>query len=670
MNINLSDLATSYDGREEDNSWQEFVNEIRKGNKIPFEAQLETYNKIYKNRKVEDGPPKVWLPGEYEKTDSNIARFMKSLGIDNLKDLYEWSVNSQTKFWNAVIKNIGFSFSKDPEQTIDLSGGRINPVWFPGAKLNCVDNCFTSKADKIAIISGKENSSSLTKITYGELERLVNRVSNGLVEHGFVKGDRIALYMPMTPLCVAAYLGIIKAGCQVVSIADSFSATEIRKRIEISNAKAIITEYEYSRSGKTIKPYEKVKAANIEFAIVIGSEKKENIKKFQLRANDLHWHEFLSVNESFESIVCEPYSFTNILFSSGTTGTPKAIPWNHLTPLKCATDGYFYQDIHESDVVAWPTNIGWMMGPWLIYASLINKATIALYEGAPLEKGFISFVKNAKVNIMGLIPSLVKKWRISGLIQQSEWKNIRVFSSTGEPSNSEDYFWLMSRTDFRAPVIEYMGGTEIGGGYITGTVLQPASPSMFTTPALGLDIVLLNENGLEAKEGEKGEVFIAPPSIGLSQEILNQDHFEVYYKNCPTDSHGNLLRRHGDQIRILYNGFYQAQGRTDDTMNLGGIKVSSVEIEEVVILHKAVFECAAVSIQTKGESIEKLVIFVVLIKEISVKELLFDLKTMISKRLNPLFKIYDLVITDELPKTASGKLMRRKLRNQYMERKF
>ncbi len=670
MKFNLSELPTSYEGIKEDNSWQEFVNKIWNGNQIPFDEQLEVYSKIFKKRKIEDGPPKVWLPGEYEKSDSNIANFMKSSGIDNYKELYKWSVGSQTKFWKAVIKKIGFNFSKEPEQIIDLSSGKNNPVWFPGAELNCVDNCFTSNVDKVAVIYGKENSSLLTKITYGELERLVNRVSNGLIEQGFIEGDRIAIYMPMTHLCIAAYLGIIKAGCQVVSIADSFSTTEIRNRMEISNAKAIITEYEYSKSGKTFKLYENVKAAEIGIAIVIGPENEENIDDFQLRADDLHWHEFLSANESFESIVCEPYSITNILFSSGTTGTPKAIPWNHLTPLKCATDGYFYQDIHKSDVVAWPTNIGWMMGPWLIYASLINKATIALYEGNPVENGYISFVTNAKVSILGLIPSLVKAWRNTELIQQGEWKNIRVFSSTGEPSNIEDYFWLMSRANFNAPVIEYIGGTEIGGGYLTGTVVHPASPSMFTSPVLGLDLILLNEKGIEARQGENGEIFISPPSIGLSEEILNQNHFEVYHKNSPADLHGNLLRRHGDLIRVHHGGFFQAQGRTDDTMNLGGIKVSSVELENVIVSHESVVECASVSIQKIGDSLEKLIVFAVVNKTIPKENLLFDLKTMISKRLNPLFKINRLIITKKLPRTASNKLMRKKLRSQYMEGKF
>jgi len=666
---NYKEIPSPSDPIEQDNIWFEYIREVKNGKQISFEEQLKAYHHIYQNRKVEDGPAKVWIPGDAEKTSSNIAIMMNAKGFDNYRDFHRWSVNKRDEFWETVIEQVGFRFSQNPEQIIDLSGKTDNPSWLPGATLNCVDSCFNAEADKVAIISGKENTSRLTRMTYGELERLVNRVSNGLINHGYSRGDRIAIYMPMTAQCIAAYLGIIKAGCQVVSIADSFSPTEIRNRMQISNAKAIITVNEYTRSGKIIKLYEKVQEAGIGAAIIIESDEVNSSDDLELRQGDISWDEFLSAKESFESIICAPDSITNILFSSGTTGTPKAIPWNQITPLKCASDGYFHQDIHPGEVVAWPTNIGWMMGPWLIYATLINKASIALYEGSPAGEGFIDFVEKSEVNMLGLIPSFVVAWRNQGLIKPGQWNNIRVFSSTGEPSNFEDYFWLMSKTDFRAPVIEYMGGTEIGGGYLTGSLVQPASPATFTTAALGIDFLILDNTGVEASRGENGEIFLIPPSIGLSQRLLNADHHHVYYENCPLDPDGNPLRRHGDQISQLSGEFYAAKGRMDDTMNLGGIKVSSVELERVINLHESVVECAAVSIQKEGESIEKLVVYTVVNEDIARDKLLSELSRLISRNINPLFKIHDLLISRSLPKTASNKLMRRELRSQYMEKR-
>lgn len=665
MNTNLSENSKPKNEIAPNSTWLKFIDKCRNNESLPFDVQIKTYYEIFGENNINDQTPQIWLPGDYEKEYSNIAQFMKLKGFNDYSEFHKWSIEDRDKFWDSARNQIGFNFTKQPSEILNTSKGLHNSIWFPHAELNCVDNCFNAGDNDLAIVAGDENSAALETTTYGELKLLVNRFSNGLLENGFVTEDRIALYLPMTTECVIAYLGIIKAGCQVVSIADSFPSAEIEKRMKISNAKAIVTVDKYKRNGKNIDLYKKVKELNIGFAIVINSESKNKNNKNDLRSGDIYWSDFLSDNNSFKSVICNAQSHTNILFSSGTTGTPKAIPWNHLTPLKCASDGYFHQDIHSEDVVAWPTNIGWMMGPWLIYASLINKATIALYRGSSVEEGFINFTKNSNVSILGLIPSLVRKWKKTGLLKTGDLKNIRLFSSTGEPSNFEDYFWLMSLTKFKTPIIEYMGGTEIGGGYLTGSVVQPASPSTFSTPALGIDFMVLNENYEKVNEGENGEVFLIPPSIGLSQELLNKDHFEVYYKDCPIDSNGNYLRRHGDKIILLKCNYYQAQGRSDDTMNVGGIKISSVEIEKVVNTHNSVNECAAISIKRGTGSVEKLIVFVVLNNEISREDLFIDLKSMISKRLNPLFKIYDLVITENLPKTASNKIVRRKLRNLY-----
>jgi acetyl-CoA synthetase len=141
--------------------------------------------------------------------------------------------------------------------------------------------------------------------------------------------------------------------------------------------------------------------------------------------------------------VGDPYHVTNVLFSSGTTGTPKAIPWTQLTPLKAAMDAHLHQDVHPEDVVCWPTNIGWMMGPWLVYASFLNRATMALYEEVPTGSGFTDFVRAAGVTVLGVVPSLVKSWRASESPEAGAWPQVRLFSSTGEASGAEDYLWLM-----------------------------------------------------------------------------------------------------------------------------------------------------------------------------------------------------------------------------------
>ena len=245
----------------------------------------------------------------------------------------------------------------------------------------------------------------------------------------------------------------------------------------------------------------------------------------------------------------------------------------------------------------------------------------------------------------------------------------------------------MSRAGYK-PIIEYCGGTEIGGGYITGTVVQPAAPSTFTTPALGLDFVILDENG---KECPHGELFLVPPSIGLSNSLLNKDHHRVYFEGTPevyetlTGASGipihtqfkeipltPVLRRHGDEVERISKNYFRTHGRADDTMNLGGIKVSSVEIERVLDLTEDVSETAAIAVDPPQGGPSRLVIYAVLQNnnlensgENIVEELKSRFQQAIKNKLNPLFKIFEVKIVSALPRTASNKVMRRVLRNEY-----
>ncbi len=642
--------------------WQRYVSDVRGRPDTPFADQWARFQEIFADRAATSPPAPAWLPTSERIAESNLQALMTSLNIASYRELHRWSTAHRADFWRRVIDDLGVVFKHSPNEVLDLANGPAHPRWLAGAELNIVDSCFQATDCTLAVVVGREGGEELVTHTYGELEDLANRVANGLGAVGFVRGEAIALYMPMNFECVAAYLGIIRAGCAVVSIADSFAPPEVRKRLEISNAAGMITVESFNRGDRSMPLYAKVCDADAPRTIVIPETAGAAI---DLREGDLGWHDFLSPATEFESATTEPTETTNILFSSGTTGDPKAIPWTHLTPLKCAMDGRLHQDIHPGDVVAWPTNIGWMMGPWLIYATLINRACIALYEGLPSGPGFTDFVRRSGVTVLGVVPSLVRAWRDTGACDGIDWSNIRVVSSTGEPSNRHDYLWLMSRTGYRAPVIEYCGGTEIGGGHLTGTVVQPASPSTFSTPALGLDLVVLDEDGRPVAENEEGEVFLVPPSIGLSQELLNRDHDSIYYRDCPKGPDGEILRRHGDQVARLAGGYYRAQGRADDTMNLGGIKVSSLELERVMEHHPKIFEAAAVAVQPEGEGAERLVVFAVVTETADPMALGKELGAMLAKELNPLFKIHDLVVVEALPRTASNKLMRRELRRQY-----
>ena len=718
--------------------WQRLTRYVLKPD-YPFSLHQLLYETTFCDWNTNQGPPPAWFPSEEQIGATHIAALMKEVKVDSYPELHVWSVQHRTEFWNVMIQRLGIRFRQNYTKIVDLSHGVESPQWLVGARFNIAESCFQAPEDAPAIIFQPEEG-LLSTVSYGELHALTNRVANGLVDEGFHPGDAIAIAMPMTVESIALYLGIVKAGCVVVSIADSFAAKEIATRLRLSGAKAIFTQDYILRKGKQLPLYAKVVEADAPRVVVLPSASSCRIRvdypffetnhrgtefseqriggdkevwriidgdlgslSFELRPEDLIWEDFLSLNEQFDAVPAHPNAYSNILFSSGTTGEPKAIPWTQTTPIKCAVDGHLHHDIHPGEVVAWPTNLGWMMGPWLIYASLVNRATLALYYGVPTERGFGQFVQDARVNVLGVVPSLVSIWKTTACMQGLDWNSIKAFSSTGECSNPQDMLFLMCLAGYK-PIVEYCGGTEIGGGYLTGTLVQPAAPSTFTTPALGLDIVILDENGHPA---DTGEVFIIPPSIGLSTELLNKNHYQVYFANTPhlplspsaqPGWHGYRdrisselqacicvknpccaspssvlpltypsLRRHGDQMEHLPNGYYRAQGRVDDTMNLGGIKVSSAEIERALNGAEGICETVAIAISPPEGGPSQLVIYAVVEPDVykHPEALKTSLQAMIRQRLNPLFKIHDVAIVDSFPRTASNKVMRRVLRDRY-----
>lgn len=623
---------------------------------VPFAVHQLVYERIYRQY----DPAPAWIPTAEEIRASNLHALMRERGCATYEELFAWSVTERLEFWGCLARRLGIRFTQPWRAVADLADLRA-PRWFPGARLNIAESCFNAPAEAVAIVHQAEGAPAPATVSYGELRALANRVANGLQAAGYRPGDRIALDLPMTANSVAIYLGIVFAGCTAVGIADSFAAAEIRVRLRLTGAKAIFTQDELRRGGKLLPLYAKVLQAQPPPAIVLA---RGSAPAAVSRRGDRSWEEFLSADVEFSPRPCDPAAATNILFSSGTTGEPKAIPWTHTTPLKCAADGWLHQDLRPGDVAAWPTSLGWMMGPWLIYASLINRAAMALFDGAPTGRAFGEFVQRAGVTMLGVVPSLVREWRRSGCMEGLDWRLIRAFSSTGEPSNRDDYLYLMALAGYR-PVIEYCGGTEIGGAYVTGTVVQPSAPTTCTTPALGIDFLILDAAG---QPSANGEAFLRPPSIGLSTTLLNQDHHAVYFAAAPAPAGSGVpLRRHGDQLELLAGGGYRIHGRVDDTMNLGGIKVSSAEIERLLNTVRGVTETAAVAVPPAAGGPGRLVIYAVPDPgaELPAAELRARLQRALREQLNPLFRIHEAVPVPALPRTASNKTMRRALRAAY-----
>ncbi|KAL7617544.1 hypothetical protein Lser_V15G00604 [Lactuca serriola] len=659
---------------------------------LPFSFHQMMYYGCYKDF----GPdPPAWLPDPEEALLTNIGSLLERRGKEflgpNYKDpitsystFHEFSVSNLEVFWKTILVEMNISFSvppkailvDDPSEETQLlhPGGR----WLPGAYVNPAGNCLSLSSKRIssdiAVIWRDEgdDETPVNTMTFEKLRSEVWLVAYALGTLGLEKGSAIAIDMPMDVNSVVIYLAIILAGHVVVSIADSFAPTEISTRLVLSKAKAIFTQDLIIRGERSIPLYSRVVDAQSPMAIVIPT--RGSGFSMKLRDGDISWHDFLEQVKSYKNVefvaVERPIEeFSNILFSSGTTGEPKAIPWTLATPFKAGADGWCHMDIRKGDVVAWPTNLGWMMGPWLVYASLLNGASLALYNGAPLGSGFAKFVQDAKVTMLGVIPSIVRAWRTNNCTAGFDWSTIRCFGSTGEASSVDEYLWLMGRAKYK-PVIEYCGGTEIGGGFITGSLLQPQCLSAFSTPSLGCNLFILDQNGIPMPPNVPGvgELALNPLMFGASSTLLNANHYDVYFKGMPSWN-GKVLRRHGDVFELTSRGYYRAHGRADDTMNLGGIKVSSVEIERICnSVDDGILETAAIGVTPAGGGPERLVIVVVFKDDdgstTDLQKLRVSLNSALQKNLNPLFKVSDVVPFASLPRTASNKVMRRVLRQK------
>ena len=704
------------------------------------------------------GPAPLWTPTADACADTNLARFMrdfsrhlKAEGLacpewergctgDPAADwplLQRVSYDHPTLFWPLVLEKLGIHFETPPTRVLDAPAN----AWLPGARLNIAESCFAKRDPEMDAVVYADPGGAVRRLSRGELRAKCVEVMNALRAAGFAPGDRVAIDMAMHLESVCIYLGLVLAGCVAVSIAESFSAGEIASRVRISEAKAIFaSEHVHAR----------IVEGGVKRCIVVppGAHDGGALATTTNLADggDGHqaWADFMRAGKLWAkqhgncaTHVCASDDISNILFSSGTTGDPKAIPWSHVTPIRCGSDAFAHHDIRERDVVCWPTNLGWMMGPWLLYAALLNGAAVALFHGSPTDRLFPKFVEQARVTMLGLVrrrpappaparlvrrrrprpaaaaspqvPTMVNAWRLSKTVEGSDWGRIRCFSSSGEASSPEAYHWLMATGGYASrrvsdtaraagrpgshllspapppslyrykPVIEYCGGTEIGGGFLTGTMLQPCAPSTFTTPSIGARICLLHDDGSRS-EGHtappgKGELALHPPMLGTSTRLLNRDHDECYYAGMPSAPgpvgvNGGApitLRRHGDAMERLPSGAYRAHGRIDDTMNLNGVKVSSAELEAACNrAHDAVLETAAVGVPPPGGGPEKLHVFVVLKKgqeapPLNKLKILFN-KAM-AQALGPGYYTEGVHAVDSLPRTASNKVMRRVLRD-------
>ncbi|MEM0164883.1 MAG: AMP-binding protein [Saccharolobus sp.] len=575
-------------------------------------------------------PDKEWIES------SNVYKFMVEKGFNTLDEFIKYTYDNPV-FWEDFIKLIGLKFYKKYEKILDLSRGKQWAKWFVNGKLNIADQIDDNS--EVFIKWMDENLNART-VTYSQILNESKSISSWLKKNGLRKGDRVAIYMPMIPEIVSVMLGAIRAGMIIIPLFSGFGPEPIRVRMEDSEAKVIFTVDKVIRKGKEIDMLKNLEGFNVTKVVINRSGVKGDFYEYKdvIKTGG----DGLEITDAEDPMM--------IIYTSGTTGKPKGCVHTHDGfPIKASADIYFQFDLKKGETLTWITDMGWMMGPWMVFGALLMKSKMGMIEGYTSGEVISKFVEDIKVDVLGLSASLVRMLRSEGKVNIKE---VRVFGNTGEPIDPESWHWLFNVSD-KKPIINYSGGTEISGGILGNYVIKKIKPSSFNGPSPGINASVFDESGKEASPNVEGELVVLSVWPGMTRGFWrNPERYLETYWSVWKD-----VWVHGDLAYRDEEGYFYIVGRSDDTIKVAGKRIGPAEIESVLNSFPNVIESACVGLPdpVKGE---KIVCFVVS-KESNIEK---ELSKYAEEKLGKAFAPSDIKIVKELPKTRNAKIMRRLIR--------
>ncbi len=621
----------------------------------------------------------VWHPPRELIAQSNLQRFIEKHALGSYGELMRRSTTDIAWFWDTVLRDLDIQFYKPYSDVVDLSEGKPWAHWCVDGEMNIVhnllDKCAGTEIDnRLAIKSEIEDGTTRT-VTYKQLRDEVNKMAAGLRDLGLGKGDAIGVFMPMVPEIVIAMLAIIKIGGIFLPLFSGFGASAIVSRLKDADAKALITAAGTYRRVKfcPMKPIADDAAAQIptlRHLVVLNQAGEWLVENLNVKAGPP-----ARFGGPFDDVVTERTSAEDpmmIIYTSGTTGRPKGAVHTHCGfPIKSAQDMWHGLDLHPDETLFWMTDMGWMMGPWEVFGTLLLGATMMLYDGAPDFPGpdrVWSLVGRHKVTALGVSPTLIRALRRYGdeIVHRHDLSSLRKFASTGEPWNPDPWMWLFQNVGCgKLPIINYSGGTEISGGIVMGNVLTPMKPCAFSGPLPGMAADVVDEDGKSVR-GKVGELVIREPWIGMTRGFWKdrERYTESYWSRWPD------TWVHGDWAAVDDDGLWYILGRSDDTIKIAGKRLGPAEVESILVAHPQVSEAAAVGVPDpiKGEA---LVCFCVLKKGADGGvDLASALKNKVATELGKALTPKDVLFVADIPKTRNAKVMRRIVRAAYIGEKL
>ncbi|RCX33567.1 acetate--CoA ligase [Thioalbus denitrificans] len=592
---------------------------------------------------------------------------------EQYRAMYQRSVDDPEGFWAEQAEQF-LTWDKPWDKVLDWDYHKAHIRWFDGAKLNvsynCLDRHLETRGDQVAIIFEGDDPSDDRRITYRELHEEVSRFANVLKSRGVNKGDRVSIYMPMIPEVAVAMLACARIGAIHSVVFGGFSPEALKDRILDSDCRVVVTSDEGLRGGKKVPLKNNVDKALLEcpnvHSVLVVKRTGGNIPWHDNR--DVWYHEAMAGADA----VCEPEQVDAedplfVLYTSGSTGKPKGVLHTSGGYLLYAAMTHKYVfDYHDGDIYWCTADVGWVTGhSYILYGPLANGATTLMFEGVPNYPDgsrFWQVVDKHKVNIFYTAPTAIRALMRLGdePLEKTSRDSLRLLGSVGEPINPEAWEWYYHKVGKdNCPIVDTWWQTETGGILITplpGAI--PLKPGSATLPFFGVVPALMDAEGNVLEGATEGNLVITRPWPGQMRTVYgdHQRFIDTYFKTYP----GNYFT--GDGARRDEDGFYWITGRVDDVINVSGHRMGTAEVESALVLHEDVAEAAVVGFphDIKGQGIYAYVTLMAGVEPTN--ELKHELVTLVRSEIGPIATPDIIQWAPSLPKTRSGKIMRRILR--------
>lgn len=607
----------------------------------------------------------LWHPPKELVEESNVKAFMDEEGFSDYRQMVEKSTEDIEWWWSRAVEWLNVEWFKPYEKVYDMSKGIEWTDWFVNGRMNVVHNTLDrhrKKRNKLAFIWQGEDG-EVKRYTYLELYREVNRIANAFKAFGVGRGDVVALYLPMFPETVVTLFAAMKIGAVAMPIFSGYSSAAIATRLADSEAKVAVTADASYRRGRAVPLKPELDKAlentetKVEKVVVVNRANAE----VEIREDrDVYWDE-IKESRRCDTAEMDPNDPALLLYTSGTTGKPKGVVLSHAgVLLQSSKEIFFNMDLKPDDVFLWITDIGWMMGPWQIIGCQHLGGTHVLFEGAPdyPEKDRIwAMIEEFEITQLGgsaTVYRLLKRYGDEA-VKEHDLSSLRATGNTGEPIDHDTWMWLLKVVgEERCPIINLSGGTEIFGCFLLPSPAMPLKPTTLGYPGLGMDIDVFDDAGNSVR-GQIGYLVCKKPAPSMTRGFWKDP--ERYLKTYWSRWKG--VWYHGDWAYVDEDGFWFLFGRADDVIKVAGKRMGPAEIETIVNSIPAVQESACIGVphELKGE-----VVWVFVTLKPGYKpseELEKEIIDRVVKEFGKPFKPDRIVFVPDLPRTRSGKIMRR-----------